>query len=358
MKYCSNYTGGHMILADSFNTSLFKQSFQRVFLKDANNEWFRMAFGSTIEVKTSRELKVSGAIGACVSLGVKTQYVSETETGIGGTSSWKVSGIYPNTTLAFFFDVVSQQAAPLPQGGRGYVQFVNTYQHASGTKRIRVTTLARNWVDATVNMNQISYSFDQECAAVLMARIATFRAETDNGHDVLRWVDRMLIKLCQKFGIFEKDNPQTFVLAEHFSLYPQFMFHLRRSQFLQVFNNSPDETAYYRHYLMIEELTQSLIMIQPILYSYSFNGPPEPVLLDSSSILDDRILLMDTFFHILIYKAKSIAEWFALGYQNMPEHENFRQLLQAPVSDAQEILQTRFPMPRYIDTEHEQSQVG
>ncbi len=33
MKYLSNYTGGHMILADSFNTSLFKQSFQRVFLK-------------------------------------------------------------------------------------------------------------------------------------------------------------------------------------------------------------------------------------------------------------------------------------------------------------------------------------
>lgn len=50
-------------------------------------------------------------------------------------------------------------------------------------------------VDVTANMNQISYSFDQECAAILMARIAIFRAETDNGHDVLRWLDRMLIKL-------------------------------------------------------------------------------------------------------------------------------------------------------------------
>ena len=40
-------------------------------------------------------------------------------------------------------------------------------------------------------------------------------------------------------------------------------------------------------------------MIQPILYSYSFNGPPEPVLLDTSSLLPDRILLMDTFFHIV-----------------------------------------------------------
>ena len=142
MKYCVNYTGGHMILADSFNTSLFKQSFQRVFLKDAQNN-FRMGFGSVIDIKTSRELKVSGAIGACVSMGVKSQYVSETETGIGGTSAWKVSGVYPNTTIAFFFDVVNQQASPVPQGGRGYVQFVNTYQHASGTKRVRVTTVAR-----------------------------------------------------------------------------------------------------------------------------------------------------------------------------------------------------------------------
>lgn len=79
--------------------------------------------------------------------------------------------------------------------------------------------------------------------------------------------------------------------------------------------------------------------------------------MDSASILDDRILLMDTFFHILIYRGKTIAEWRQMGYQNMSEHELFRQLLQAPVSDSQEILQTRFPMPRYIDTEYEHSQV-
>lgn len=57
----------------------------------------------------------------------------------------------------------------------------------------------------------------------------------------------------------------------------------------------------FRHMLMREDVTQSLIMIQPILYSYSFNGRPEPVLLDTSSIQPDKILLMDTFFHILIF---------------------------------------------------------
>ena len=64
-------------------------------------------------------------------------------------------------------------------------------------------------------------------------------------------------------------------LTFFFSLWMQFMFHLRRSPFLQVFNNSPDESSYYRHHFARQDLTQSLIMIQPILYSYSFHGPPE-----------------------------------------------------------------------------------
>ncbi|XP_063221948.1 protein transport protein Sec23A isoform X3 [Bacillus rossius redtenbacheri] len=355
MKQCCNSTGGHMVMGDSFNSSLFKQTFQRVFSRDQKGE-FKMAFNGTMEVKLSRELKVSGAIGPCVSLNVKAASVSDVEIGMGGTCQWKFCGFNPHTTCAMFFEVVSQHSAPIPQGGRGCVQFITQYQHSSGQKRIRVTTIARNWADASANLHHISAGFDQEAAAVLMARTAVFRAETDDGPDVLRWVDRMLIRLCQKFGEYGKDDPNSFRLPENFSLYPQFMYHLRRSQFLQVFNNSPDETSFYRHMLMREDLTQSLIMIQPILYSYSFNGPPEPVLLDTSSIQPDRILLMDTFFQILIFHGETIAQWRAQKYQDMPEYENFRQLLQAPVDDAQEILQTRFPMPRYIDTEQGGSQ--
>lgn len=37
-------------MGDSFNTSLFKQTFQRVFHKDYNGD-LRMAFGGTLEVK-------------------------------------------------------------------------------------------------------------------------------------------------------------------------------------------------------------------------------------------------------------------------------------------------------------------
>lgn len=355
MKQCCNSTGGHMVMGDSFNSSLFKQTFQRVFVKDQNNA-LKMAFNGTLEVKCSRELKVQGGIGSCVSLNVKSPLVSDTEIGMGNTVQWKMCTFTPSTTIALFFEVVNQHSAPIPQGGRGCIQFITQYQHSSSQRRIRVTTIARNWADAAVNIQHISAGFDQEAAAVLMARMAVYRAESDDSPDVLRWVDRMLIRLCQKFGEYNKDDPNSFRLSENFSLYPQFMYHLRRSQFLQVFNNSPDETSFYRHMLMREDLTQSLIMIQPILYSYSFSGPPEPVLLDTSSIQPDRILLMDTFFQILIFHGETIAQWRNLKYQEMPEYENFRQLLQAPVDDAQEILQTRFPMPRYIDTEQGGSQ--
>jgi protein transport protein SEC23 len=355
MKQCCNSTGGHMVMGDSFNSSLFKQTFQRVFVRDSKND-LKMAFNATLEVKCSRELKVQGGIGSCVSLNVKSPLVSDTEIGMGNTVQWKMCTVTPSSTIALFFEVVNQHSAPIPQGGRGCIQFITQYQHASGQRRIRVTTIARNWADATANIHHISAGFDQEAAAVLMARMAVYRAESDDSPDVLRWVDRMLIRLCQKFGEYNKDDPNSFRLSENFSLYPQFMYHLRRSQFLQVFNNSPDETSFYRHMLMREDLTQSLIMIQPILYSYSFNGPPEPVLLDTSSIQPDRILLMDTFFQILIFHGETIAQWRNLKYQDMPEYENFRQLLQAPIDDAQEILQTRFPMPRYIDTEQGGSQ--
>ena len=68
-----------------------------------------------------------------------------------------------------------------------------------------------------------------------------------------------------KFADYRKDQQESFRLGPQFQLYPQFIYYLRRSQFLQVFNNSPDETAFYRHVLLVEDTNNSLIMIQPTL---------------------------------------------------------------------------------------------
>lgn len=356
MKNTFNSTGGNVVMGDSFNSSLFKQTYQRVFDKDGNGN-LKMGFNATMEVKTGSGLKVEGLLGCCASGNVKNACVSDVEMGIGGTCQWKFCGLNPRTTVAVLFEIAAQHGTSVPQGGRGMVQFVTQYQHADGRKRIRVTTTCRSWADMATQQQNIAFGFDQEAAAVIIGRLASWRAINENDTpEALRWLDRTLIRLCQKFGEYHKDDPASFRLNDKFSMFPQFMFHLRRSQFLQVFNNSPDETAYYRHILFSENVLESTTMIQPVLFSYSFNGPPEPVLLDTSSILPDRILLMDDYFHVLIYHGQTIAAWKKMKYDEDPAYGSFKQLLEAPVADAAAILQERFPMPRYIVTEYEGSQ--
>lgn len=350
MKNLSNKTGGTLLLADSFTTSIFKQSFLRLFNKDMDG-YLLMGFNGTLGIKTSRELKVSGLIGNAHSLNVKGQNVSENEIGIGNSSQYRLCSFSPRHTYAIFFDVANTQ--PLLPNAQSFIQFITHYQHASGTYRVRVTTISNLLIGEDAILAQ---SFDQEAAAVLMSRIALFKSDQDDGADVLRWIDRMLIKLCQKFADYRKDFEESFRLSPQFSLYPQFIYYLRRSQFLQVFNNSPDETAFYRHVLFTEDTNNSLIMIQPNLISFSLEKEPEPVLLDSISIRDDCILLLDTFFHILIYHGKTIAEWRKAGYQDMPEYANLKQLLDEPKQEAAELLVDRYPLPRFIDTEEGGSQ--
>jgi protein transport protein SEC23 len=184
-----------------------------------------------------------------------------------------------------------------------------------------------------------------------MARIAVFKAEVDDAPDVLRWVDRMLIRLCSRFAEYRKDDPSSFRLEKNFTLYPQFMFHLRRSQFLQVFNSSPDETAFNRHVLNHEDVSNSLIMIQPTLDAYRIDQEEgEAVLLDSTSIQPEVCLLLDTFFHVLIFYGETVAAWRKEGYQDQEGYENVRELLEKPKEDAKALIQDRFPLPRFIVT--------
>jgi protein transport protein SEC23 len=76
-------------------------------------------------------------------------------------------------------------------------------------------------------------------------------------------------------------------------------------------------------------------MIQPTLTSYAMGAEAQPVLLDSISIKPDVILLLDTFFHVLIFHGQNIAEWRKAKYQDDPQYKNFALLLEMPQLDAQ-----------------------
>ncbi len=169
-----------------------------------------------------------------------------------------------------------------------------------------------------------------------MARYAVFRTGSEEAIDVLRWLDKMLIKLVGRFAQYKRDDTSSFKLSREFNLYPQFMYHLRRSQFLQTFNESPDEAAYYRSSMITENVTNSLVMIQPALLEYSFDAEdPVPVNLYMESMKPNVILLFDTFFHTIIWHGKTIHEWEEEGYDKNPEYQSFANLLQAPLDDAE-----------------------
>lgn len=354
MKTLCTSTGGHLVMCDSFSSSLFSHTYKKMFKTE--NDQFEMGFNATLEVKTSRELKLQGIIGSCVSLNVKAPHVAEEEIGVGGTSQYRICAIDPNTTYGVYLQVANPSNNPLPSNSNGFIQFSTNYIHSDGTRRVRVTTIARPFADPS-DANSLTSGFDQEAAAVLMARYASYRCERDEPPtDIIRWLDRTLIRLCQKFGRYNTGNMESFKFPVTMSNFPQFMFHLRRTQFLNVFGHSPDETAYARYQLCKQNMTECITMIQPQLYRYSFDGPPDTVHLDSTSILPNAILLLDSFFQVLIFHGKDIDSWIKQGYHEKPEYENLKKLIEAPVEDAREVIEGRFPVPRYIETQEGGSQ--
>ncbi|XP_050385174.1 protein transport protein SEC23 [Argentina anserina] len=357
LKIAVERTGGLVVLAESFGHSVFKDSLIRVF--QSGDHELGLSSNGIFEINCSKDVKVQGIIGPCASLEKKGPLCSDTVVGQGGTSAWKMCGLDKATSLCLIFEIVKKEipdASVQPTSNQFYFQFLTYYQHNNGQMRLRVTTLSRRWITGSGSIQDLIAGFDQEAAAVVMARLVSFKMETEAEFDPIRWLDKSLIHMCSRFGDYQKDSPSSFSLSPRFSIFPQFMFHLRRSQFVQVFNNSPDETAYYRMILNRENVTNTVVMIQPSLISYSFHSGPEPALLDVAAIAADRILLLDAYFTVVVFHGSTIAQWRKAGYQNLPEHQAFAQLLQAPCDDSDTIIKERFPVPRLVVCDQHGSQ--
>ncbi|XP_010278785.1 PREDICTED: protein transport protein SEC23-like isoform X2 [Nelumbo nucifera] len=352
LKVAVERTGGLVVLAESFGHSIFKDSLKRIFQSTESNSYnLGLSFNGIFEINCSKDIKIQGVIGPCASLERKGPLCSETVVGQGNTNAWKMCGLDKATSLCLLFEIAKRDgvdAIGQPTNNQFYLQFLTYYQHNNGQMRLRATTLSRRWVAGPGSVQELIAGFDQEAAAVVMTRLVSLKMETEVEFDPIQWLDKSLIRLCSRFGDYQKDRPSTFSLSPRFSIFPQFMFHLRRSQFVQIFNNSPDETAYFRMILYRENVSNSVVMIQPSLISYTLQKDPEPALLDVAAIGADRILLLDSYFTVVIFHGMTIAQWRNAGYQDLPEHKAFAQLLQDPRDDADAILKERFPVTRLV----------
>ena len=303
MKSLCEKTGGMCVTHELFDGQVFRDTFRKIFDKDPNGDT-RFGNCGDITIHLSKDLRVSGVIGPCVSLKKASPVVGDVEVGQGGTVQWYLGGLDKNTTLAFYLELPSNSSQKdQPQQKNGYVQFVTKYRHPSGKYRIRVTSLTRRFGDAeSTNLQDMTAGFDQEAACLLLARQAALKTETEEPIEVIRWIDRTLIRLAGRFGDFRKDDSASFRLPKEFGLFPQFVYHLRRSNFIQTTATSPDESVYFRAALCRENTTNCLVMIQPSLLMYSFDNPePNPVILDITSMQDKAILLLDTYFDVVVW---------------------------------------------------------
>lgn len=357
MKNLTGWTGGVLIMADSFTTNIFKESFSKVF--ELNEEGFAdIQARGNLRVLTSAALEVAGMIGNGTKNPDSGKNHSDVAIGKGFTNSWSLPMISSRHSYAVYFKVQTVAHGNERRGipGNLYIQFLTTYKHSfSGEIRLRVTTLKK----ATTNTLKLEQNFDQGAAVTLMLRELTDKIQSGilDFEDVSQKIDEQLIHICKSFGIYIKKEPSSFHLNELFSLLPQFIYNSKKSPILTNFNNTPDESTYYVDIFQKANVDDSLVMIQPTLSLYTATDPttPKPVLLDSSSLQKDAVLLMDSFFYVVIHIGEIAAAW---RDQELDKEEfaNVYEMLENPQADALEIIQSRFPLPRYIMTDQGKSQ--
>ncbi|KAJ3429210.1 protein transport protein sec23 [Anaeramoeba flamelloides] len=359
-------TGGELLLSDEFDHEIFKNTFSKVFelqSDDNNNEnendnhfLMKNGFISTIEIGVTRELCVLGAIGNCCSISpTSSSFHPKNVIGQGKTNVWQANGINDQTTLSFYFSVLSTQKNPIPKTRIGLIQFKTRWKDSLGNIHLRVLTSPHYFSDFS-QQETLNLSFDQELSAVIMSRMAVERTKKKTYSSVIKWLDKSTIKFCRKVSNFTLDKAESFKISKEFSLFPQFMFYLRRSKFVKIFGHSPDETTFYNHFLYRENTTNSILMFQPSIISYSLNSTPKPVLLEMDSIKKDNILLLDEYFVVLILIGKQIAEWIKSGYHEMEEYSYLKEIIEAPQIEADRLIKNRFLYPRYIKCDQNSSQ--
>jgi protein transport protein SEC23 len=349
MRGCVEKTGGYMILTDSFSTMQFKDSFKKMFELDEFG-FLKMNFKAKLEIHATNPVKLSGGIGHLVSLEINAADVSDIKIGEGGTRAWSLGGTDINSTYTFILDMNNTTPTVAPKFA--YIQILTSFIAGDRSHRLRVTTVVKKIIpdlNSPSNKNEISQSFDQEAASVLMTRMCVLKGYTEESREILKWVDKSLIKFMQKFSNFSKDDVRSFKLSPTFYYFPQFMFYLRRSHFILNFNASPDEVTFYKTTVMHETVVNATIMIQPILFAYSPEKPePTPVFLDIDSMKNDNVLLLDAFFFVVVWHGQDVCSWRDSGIQNNPEYENIKMMLDNPQEYAQSIIVDRLPVPRFV----------
>ena len=335
MRKCIECTGGYLLMVDTWRKSSFPQSLQNMLAHVESH-----AYNVSIEIKTSVDWKIMGAIGPFTGVFKNSSSISTTEMGLGKTCQWVSSRMDTETAIACYFELLDSTLE------YRFLQVLVKYTDSTGDVRLR-TVSVRHPTRKLSNHSTMGEHFDQEAAAVLVARHCSFLCESQPPDHVRRWLDTTLIKFVHRYADFTQRDAESLKLRPSLSYFPIFMYHLRRSPFLMTFNSSPDETANYRLQLYRCTVYHSILMIHPTLISYTINAPPKPIPLDEQYIEDRSILVLDTFFDVLVYYGPIIQSWRDAGFET--KNSDFRAYCAMPLQKASAIIRRRQPCPQILE---------
>lgn len=343
MRNLVEKSGGLVVNQEEFRSEVFEKSLEKYvagLFGDA------AVFSAALKVMTSKEFFISGALGPLKLTQKATGIPSDADNLIGetGGNDFYLGGPSASSTFLFFFG--HRNAEISSKNKAAYFQYQITYVDKLGNRIFRVATFQRE----IVNDKKMSIAgFDQEAAIACVSRLSAFKSERVETVDLVYWLNSVLIKFVRRFSPCEKDKPETLAIPDEISLIPQFMYYFRKSYFVQKFATSVDEAAFYRMTLNRESLSNMLVMIQPALFQYDLQeAEPTPVLCDFESLKPDIVLLVDTYFYLLIWRGVNVHGWHVDKMHEQPEYEHLNYLFTQPLEDARIILEDRLPVPKVV----------
>lgn len=344
LKAVVERTGGLIVQQEEFTMEVFSKSFAKYFaLHNAPDAPINVQ----LQLRVSPGLFVCGALGPLKLARKNKSIYGEADMVIGesGGDEFFLGSPLPASTLCFFFSHVAAEVKST-QANRCHFQLHSTYATPTGERVARVATFIRPFA---TDKQQVASGFDQEAAMAVVARMAAQKADALDSSDLVLWLNSVLIRLVRRFATFSKGKPETFRNAPEVLLVPQYMYYFRRSVFVQKFLSSVDEFALTRLSLNREMVSNTLVMIQPTLVAYELDKEEAvPVFCDVDSLRPELMMLIDTYFYVLVWQGKTVHGWVQSGYHEQPDYGNLRTLLDLPTQDAKMILEDRLPVPRFV----------
>lgn len=311
-------------------------------------------YNATMTITTSLNLKISKVLSHGTplqssysrnekSFGLHNERISDTLSKFDSslkkryfTNRWWYNDISDPASAAVFFEPQTVSSTKKLDYAKGLqealVQFLIKSWDASLRRwKLRVTTIKKPTTIAIATRlrhpghpaavlieEEFLKCLDVETWTVLLTRLLVDRNNLvvgyDSFEDIVKRVDECLIQLLHHFGGLSLDlDPKPsdipislttkYVLNDHLKSLPAIFYHLRRNpQLINIFNSSPDETAYNIAWFMRANTENSLTMIKPKFYLLGEKTVAVPLALDTlGRARPGQFLVFDSLFNIIVY---------------------------------------------------------